>query len=487
MGKLTIQEISKVLVDKCGLGQREASDFVTQMFAIINSHLQDGEQVKIRGLGTFKTTTVEARESVNISTGERFIIDSHAKITFSPDVLMKELVNKPFSQFETVVLNDGVDFDDDAATEEEERQEEELPPLEQMPLMDVVDSDNPVIEEEKPVEEPEAPVVEEEPSAPVVEEEPEAPVVEEEPAAPVVEEEPAAPVVEEEPAAPVVEEEPAAPIVEEEPSAPVVEEEPAAPVVEEEPAAPIVEEEPSAPVVEEEPAAPVMEEPDEEKPIDLIVKSIPKKVEIQRDDDDEEEEKKPKGKWFLMGMGVLLLMAASAYGGYTYGLMEGRSQVSAVIEPVMESKQPVAVVNQDTTVVKKDSAQTEAIVTKAEVKENAEEKPAAVTNKPEDMLVTITKTPKEKSDAVKKTTEEELDKYAKMDERVRLGAYRIIGTERVVTVQPGQTFYSICKGNLGPDMQCYVEVYNGLPKNPEVKVGQQLKIPKLQWKKKRKH
>ena len=81
---------------------------------------------------------------------------------------------------------------------------------------------------------------------------------------------------------------------------------------------------------------------------------------------------------------------------------------------------------------------------------------------------------------------EEVDPYAAKDERVRLGAYKIIGTAEEVTVLPGQTFYSICRAHLGPDMQCYVEVYNNLPKNPIVKAGQVIKIPKLQLKKKRK-
>jgi len=80
---------------------------------------------------------------------------------------------------------------------------------------------------------------------------------------------------------------------------------------------------------------------------------------------------------------------------------------------------------------------------------------------------------------------EDADPYAAKDERVRLGAYRIVGTAEVVEVQPGQTFYSICKAHLGPDMQCYVEVYNNLPQNPKIKAGQKIKIPKLQSKKRR--
>ena len=81
---------------------------------------------------------------------------------------------------------------------------------------------------------------------------------------------------------------------------------------------------------------------------------------------------------------------------------------------------------------------------------------------------------------------EQPDPYAQKDERVRLGAYRIVGLSHEVKVLAGQTFTSICRAHLGPDMECYVEVFNDLPRNPKVKEGQVIKIPKLQLKKKRK-
>ena len=81
-------------------------------FDIISSELKNGNQVKIKGLGTFKVQAVKPRESVNVNTGERVLIEGHDKISFTPDTVMKELVNKPFSQFETVVINDGVDTEE---------------------------------------------------------------------------------------------------------------------------------------------------------------------------------------------------------------------------------------------------------------------------------------------------------------------------------------------------------------------------------------
>ena len=376
MGKLTIQEVSKILTEKNGLEPREASRFAAEMFAIILQRLQDGEAVKVKGLGTFKIINVEARESVSVRTGERVVIDSHSKVSFTPDTLMRELVNKPFSQFETVVLNDGVVFED--------------------------------IKDEVAEEAAEAPVAEEEPVAAPVEE----PVVEEEPA---VEEKP---VVAEEP---VVEEEPA---VEEEPVVAPVED----PVVEEEPA------------VEEKPV--VAEEPVKEEP-ELI---------------DFYEEEKPKRNWmhWLIACAVaLILVLVAGYGGYQLG----NQQVMLV---------PDTIVVRDT-------------VYMAEVQDSLEGE-----NAEEAIFKEMVAESDEQSEPKAEPQQEAVDQWAAKDERVRLGAYRIVGLLREVTVLEGQTFYSICRAQLGPDMQCYVEVYNGLPRNPQIKTGQVLKIPKLERKSRRK-
>ena len=112
MGKLTIQEIAAVLMQKNGFEKAEANRFASAMFALIQERLETDLLVKVKGFGTFKIIGVEARESVSVRTGERVVIDGHSKVTFTPDTTMKELVNKPFSQFETVVLNEGVEFDD---------------------------------------------------------------------------------------------------------------------------------------------------------------------------------------------------------------------------------------------------------------------------------------------------------------------------------------------------------------------------------------
>ena len=154
MGKISIQELANVLIERKKMNRRDASLFVSAMFDIVQQHLETDKLVKVKGLGTFKIIDVEDRESVNVNTGERVLIEGHGKITYAPDALLKELVNKPFSQFETVVLNDGVDFEDvDTTTTDAPEPEVDTEP--------VVEPE-PVVEEEKFVPEPEP--VNEEPS-----------------------------------------------------------------------------------------------------------------------------------------------------------------------------------------------------------------------------------------------------------------------------------------------------------------------------------
>ena len=382
MGKLTIQEVAKILTEKNGLEPREASRFAAEMFSVILQKLQEGDTVKVKGLGTFKIINVEARESVSVRTGERVVIDSHAKVTFTPDTIMRELVNKPFSQFETVVLNDGVEFDD---------------------IKDDVTED---VAEEPLVEEPVA--------EPIVVE----PVAIEEPVA----------------KEPAIEE----PVVEEQ----RVLEEPVS--VEEQ--VPVEEE----PVLEE----PAVEEVSEDKePAELI----------SFYEEEKQDSERHWGRWLLGGVIVLILLVGAAFGGYEYGR---RQQVLI----------PDTVFVRDT-------------VYMPELQDSAEVKEAEKT------IINEMKTPtvaKEESKEVSKADpkaepkKEELDQWSAKDERVRLGAYRIVGLSHEVTVQEGQTFYSICRAHLGPDMQCYVEVYNNLPRNPQIKTGQVLKIPKLELRKRRK-
>ena len=405
MGRLTIQEIAKVLITKNGLEQSEANRFATELFAVIQERLEKNDLVKVKGLGTFKVITVEARESVSVRTGSRVMIDEHSKITFTPDATMKELVNKPFSQFETVPLNDNVEFDDlkEQADDSEfediknDLTEEELIQLEQMDQS-----------EEPGVEEPVAKVAE-----------------------------------------------------------PVVEE----PVMEEPKEEPAVEEPKEEPKEE-----PVVEEPKEESKDD--VEETSELVNFY----DEEEESSPLSKWLWLGFAAICIACLSAFGGYYYGCQQ--TALKALGDTVVVRDTIYMAAPQDTT-----STETPAQVDKqvvAKIEEPKQEAPKQEAPKAETPKVEKPKVETPKVEKPKAEPAPEVDKYAQKDERVRLGAYRIVGLDHEVTVQQGQTFYSICRAHLGPDMECYIEVYNNLPRNPQIKAGQVIKIPKLQVKKRKK-
>ncbi|MBR1548007.1 MAG: hypothetical protein IJ637_04715, partial [Prevotella sp.] len=182
--------------------------------------------------------------------------------------------------------------------------------------------------------------------------------------------------------------------------------------------------------------------------------------------------------WLAMATIAAAALAATAYGGYRYGVSSAPSVAmhdtivvrdTVFVADTASHHQPVA--PQPETVVEKEDVKPEA---KPEAK--PETKPVA---KPE---------PKQEAKPEDKSTQTVpiLDQYEQKDDRVRLGAYRIIGLDHEVKVLAGQTFYSICRAHLGPDMECYVEVYNNMPRNPKVKEGQTIRIPKLQLKKRRK-
>lgn len=112
MAKVSIQDMAQAIVARHGLSQHDAEAFVSALFDVVNDGLHEEKIAKVKGLGTFKVIGVRERESVNVNTGERVVIESHGKITFTPDTVMRDLVNKPFAQFETVVLNEGVDLEE---------------------------------------------------------------------------------------------------------------------------------------------------------------------------------------------------------------------------------------------------------------------------------------------------------------------------------------------------------------------------------------
>ena len=394
MDKLTIQEISRVLVEKNGLSQQEASRFVQELFATIQQGLETDRVVKVKGLGTFKMINVEARESVSVRTGERVMIESHTKVTFTPDTVMRELVNKPFSQFETVVLNDGVEFSDMPETPE-------IPEDEEPETDTFVETDL----------EPE----------PIVEPEPE-------------------------------------PIVEPEPES----------IVEPEPA-PIVEPEP-APIVEPEPA-PVVDS--------SFVPPTPHQLIEDDDDDDDAGEEEPTSwlRWLMYAIFALLLLCIGGAGGYF-----AKDYIAPAVSDTIIIHDTLVIIEQEDTLEDVEEMQAEEPVENMQPTSNTAENTQPTPKTAENAQPT----PSTVENTQPKAPAVELDEYEKKDARIRLGAYRIVGLDHEVKVLAGQTFYSICRAHLGPDMACYVEAYNNLPQNPQIKEGQVIRIPKLQLKKRRK-
>ena len=135
MSKNSLNGLADKLAEKSGLSQIEAELFIRKMFDVCHQGLAADKMVKMRWLGTFKVTSVKDRESVDVNTGERIIIEGRDKISFTPDNILKEIVNKPFAQFETVVVNEGVDFDsidkkyeDSLEDEEQEREQDVIKP-----------------------------------------------------------------------------------------------------------------------------------------------------------------------------------------------------------------------------------------------------------------------------------------------------------------------------------------------------------------------
>ena len=414
MNKLTLNNIAKVLVEKNGLEPKEAMMFTTAMFDLIHDRLNEEGIVKVKGLGTFKMIRVEARESINVRTGERVLIDSHAKITFTPDAVMKELVNKPFSQFETVVLNDDVEFTD---MKSEETTDETNNSEQSESLVDVVSEGGTPEPAPEPAPEPVAEVAPEPAPEPVAEVAPEP--------------------------APVVAPEPVAEPTPE--PAPVVAPEPVAEVAPE--PTPVVAPEPTREVPE--PTVPSADEESEENT---------SAVQTCYEEDEEESHWHRNIGWAFL---VLVLMAASAVGGYLYGVGQIPSQ-TAMADTVSAVK--VNPVVTDTLV--NDSLKADSVAVKTEAKH---EDKAASEEQPQE-----------------KTSQNLHDKYAEMDARVRTGAYKITGLDREVKVRAGDNLKRIARRELGSDdMVCYIEVFNKMNASAELKEGQTIKIPALKLKKKK--
>ena len=436
MAKILISDLAKEVAKKHKLPQKETEQFIANMFAVVAEGLQQDKLVKVKGLGTFKVTQVKPRESVDVNTGERVLISGHDKVTFTPDSLMKELVNKPFAQFETVVINGDVDFAAiDAANPTVETEDVTV---ETEPADDQAVADDLTNEPEEVQAEPEEVTAEPEEIAAEPEESSEEQPQEAEPMQ-TVEEEPVA-----QPASTTVESEEEAP---EEPQTaaadadtesedggerPVVS---ALMGVQPEPVAPTV-----MPVADGEMAAPTeaTPAPSAEAPATYL---------SERDEQpaDEPAESEPSRRNLLLPLLAAVIMAVI---GFAAGYFVGKG-ASATADG-----QPQVVARQDSAAAK----------TQADSAQQA--KPAVNTE----------------ATAAPAASGETLEAMNN-DSRVKLGAYRIEGIDTVITLGSGQTMERYCRTQGGGSgFLVYYQVVNGVDSLGE---GAKMKVPKLSLKKRK--
>ena len=410
MGKYSIQQLATILVKKNGLSNDDATKFVNTIFDIVKEGLETDKIVKIKGFGTFKIIDVDPRESVNVNTGERVLINGHQKITFTPDSVMKEMVNRPFAQFETVVLNDGVDFSDiDKQTNSNENndKQEEVEDIQE----EVEDIQEETQEEE--IQEEVQDIATEENNYKDNKD-----------------------------------------------------------IIKEEVTAEETPESPDEEIVEE-----AVEEAVEEENVEETI------VEEETDDTEEEAEdafEEEKGHSYVTILlsiaACLLLMAASAYVGYLYGIEEGKHQ------------EKTSQISKYSTFLDKQNEEMRAKRLAEEAKATKEAEKAKTDSAKQTAKDTVADKATNKEPEKSKKTEvddnnEDFSKYNTMDARVRTGAYVIVGIDKYVIVRQGQTVGKIASSLLGPGMSCYLEVLNGVSENEPLKEGTKIKIPKLRHKK----
>lgn len=472
MSKSNISRLAKSISSKHGLTQAEAERFISKMFEVANEGLHEDKLLKIKWLGTFKVTPVKDRESVDVNTGERIVIEGRDKISFTPDNILKEIVNKPFAQFETVVVNDGVDFSDI----------DEKFSLQAVPAEPIAAEMPSTIGEQKTAEasigQPESKSFDESKNTDEqkVADQPTAEVYPSAEAQPMAGEHPMA---EEQQMQPLVgnttgEQESLVneDILTKESSLVKNASDNEAGTSNEAVASNNAAMSDGA-VPSEEPAAEVGEEVHSHH---LMI---------------------PKYLVAIVCLVFVILLGGMGWFAFNFGKMQAqRDQLAMQLQTI---KKPTPVATKDSTqtsaedsaalALKKKAqedsirmAETSKAVEMAEKTEQGRVEGQALTNTSSSQIGTSSKE-KGSSQAKGTAPSDPRSSAYDADPRVRTGAYRIVGVAQTVTVKDGQSLASLSRLYLGPGMECYVEAVNG--KN-EVKVGQKIKIPKLELKRKKK-
>lgn len=504
MNRSSMSILARILAEKNNMTISEAETFIKQMFEVANSVMQADKQLKIRWLGTFKVMSVKDRESVDVNTGERIVIGGRDKITFTPDNILKEIVNKPFAQFETVVVNDGVDFSEidrkfafeakeEVSTSSDEQQtaeESESSPVDKVESIPAVAAmpDEPKVKEEDAVSEVTVQVED----LSVVSEEAEVPVSEikekEQPVADVQEPEP--------PVSQVQESDQPAAVNLSEPSVADVEE-PELPVVKEAPVQTVN----ASSVLEET----VAYRPETKAPVSQTKQTVPagNPENAVEEEEDDEVSSSDINHYFILPRYVisvaviliLLLIGGIGWFAFNYGKMQAQRNHLAL---QLEKMQKVRMAKDSLAQAQKDDLRTKALQDSARLAQSAEvlngvdEQNAAAQSDSLRKAATAKETAsKQQAEVTKQKALKEAKQKAEVqaaskydaDPRVRTGAYRILGVDHTIVAKSGQTLSSISKLYLGPGMECYLEAVNGGA--IDVKAGQKIHIPKLALKKKK--
>lgn len=513
MNKSDIKDLARQLSEQYELSKEDAEKFVEQMFAVLNEGLHYDKQVKVKGLGTFKVMSVAPRKSVNVQTGEPIIIEGREKISFTPDASMRDAVNRPFAQFETVVLNEGVDFTAidkkyENGVPEEDMPAETTPEATEdpgsvaMPVVpDEIPADGMTVEEvpETSPSKPEADAEKEQPEEDVAESETEIldePTVNAEHVT--VEAEPEKTPDESESMAGTAVEK--AEDVESARDEEVAGSESAATEPEPEtlesksatmePEAAVTTSEVSRKTTNapEEPEQNVVQKPVSEAAMaDLAANELLKEIH--------------HNKRLIRWLGVAVIALLVVFAGITcYFYLElsrrdNRIQHLELSTAVMSSHKILGHRSVDSAAMAKSKADSariarpaktvkavEAAQEKAELRQKeVVSEPASVKTNGQATSATQAKTKDKAKADVKTAKSDDASSAYDKDPRIRTGAYRIVGIDHTVTVKAGQTLSSISRTALGPGMECYVEAVNG--GRTEFKAGEKIKIPTLKHKK----
>lgn len=466
MAKTALQLIADTVAKKHKITVKEAEKFVSAMFDVMNEGLKTDKLVKVKGLGTFKVQAVKPRESVNVNTGERVLIEGHDKVSFTPDATMKELVNKPFAQFETVVLNDGVDFTDiDSKYENEATLENAdettvsannaaIPDTKVVSLNEeeTTDSTNETANgaQENTIEQYTSTVKDSAETVSEPEKDHEIVVAKQE----VAIETEAEPIkntsetTEEEPI-PLVETQPEN--IAEEPTVtaemPVATEQKLEDAnqtqpenIAEEPIAT-----PETPVATEQ----KLESANQTQPENTVKEPIatPETPVTTEQKQKETAEKPKKINWLMWSAIGFFVIAIMYFFGYKFG-KDAALRDNAVAVSAQPKSKPTAKAKQ--------------------TKQHSSAKVAQTTTKQ------IQPTPKQVQSPIDDT---EKFKQLSNDKRIRYGAYDIIGIEKVVVLKKGQTMQSYSRKALGPDMVAYFQVLNNAT---TMAAGDTMKVPKVE-------